>query len=72
MSQAFIKEIEESGLLHQIKTTIPALVDYVKSESAYAPIFVKQINKVNGIDVILMSNGLSYFINNDDNWEMMI
>ena len=72
MSQAFVKESDDNGLLHQIEPTIPALVNYIKAENNYTTVFVKQITKVNGIEVIVMSNGLSYFINQDNNWEMCL
>jgi hypothetical protein len=72
MSQAFVKESDNSRLLHQIKPTIPALVNYIKSENSYTPVFVKQINKIMGTDVVDMSNGLSYFINSDNIWEMCL
>ena len=72
MSQAFVKESDDNGLLHQIKPTIPALVNYIRAENNYTPVFVKQINKVNGISVVMMSTGISYFINEDDNWEMCL
>lgn len=72
MSQAFVKETDNSRLLDQIKPTIPALVNYIKSENTYTPVFVKQINKIMGTDVVDMSNGLSYFINSDNIWEMSL
>jgi len=72
MSQAFVKETDNSRLLDQIKPTIPALVNYIKSENSYTPVFVKQINKIMGTDVVDMSNGLSYFINSDNIWEMSL
>ena len=72
MSQVFVKERDDNVLLHQIKPTIPSLVNYIKTENNYTLVFVKQINKVNGEDVVEMSNGLSYFINNENNWEMSL
>ncbi|HSN62513.1 MAG TPA: hypothetical protein VLR49_16365 [Ferruginibacter sp.] len=72
MSQAFVRENDENGLLHEIKPTIPALVNYIKAENTYTPVFVRQINKVKGISVVMMSTGISYFINEDDNWEMCL
>ena len=32
MSQAFVKERDDNVLLHQIKPTIPSLVNYIKIE----------------------------------------
>ena len=72
MSQAFVKENDDNGLLNQIKPTIPALINYIKAENAYTPVFLKQIKKVGGKEVILMSTGLSYFINPDNKWEMCL
>lgn len=72
MSQAFVRESDDNGLLHQVKPTIPALVNYVKSENNRMPVFVKQITKVKGIEVILLSNGFSYLINDANNWEICL
>ena len=68
MSQAFVKESDDNGLLHQIEPTIPALVNYIKAENNYTTVFVKQITKVNGIEVIVMSNGLSYSKDKEGKW----
>ena len=72
MSQAFVKESDDNGLLHHVKPTIPALVNYIKAENASTAVFVKQISKVDGTDVLDMSNGMSYFINENNNWEMCL
>ncbi|CAN5256844.1 hypothetical protein BH11BAC5_BH11BAC5_20430 [soil metagenome] len=72
MSQAFVKENDDNGLLHQVKPTIPALVNYIKAENNFNPVFVKQINKIAGVEVITISTGFSYFINKDNNWEMCL
>ncbi len=72
MSQAFIKENDANGMLHQIKPTIPSLIRYINAENSYTAVFVKQINNINGLKVIKMSNGFSYFINKDKNWEITL
>lgn len=72
MSQAFIKENDDNGMLHQIKPTIPSLIRYINAENSYTAVFVKQINNINGLKVIIMSNGFSYFINKDNNWEITL
>ena len=72
MSQAFIKESDDNGMLHQIKPTIPSLIKYINAENNYTAVFVKQINNINGLKVIIMSNGFSYFINKDKNWEITL
>ena len=72
MSQAFVKESDDNGMLHQIKPTIPSLIRYINAENKYTAVFVKQIDDINGVKVINMSNGFSYFINNDNNWEISL
>ena len=72
MSQAFVKENDDNGMLHQIKPTIPSLNKYINEENSYTPLFVKQIKNINGLEVITMSNGFSYFINKDNNWEITL
>ena len=72
MSQAFVKESDDNGMLHQIKPTIPSLIRYINAENSYSAVFVKQINNINGLKVFNMSNGFSYFINKDNNWEITL
>ncbi|HOZ77264.1 MAG TPA: hypothetical protein PLY34_04670 [Ferruginibacter sp.] len=72
MSQAFVKESDENGLLHHVTPTIPALVNYIKAENNGNPVFVKKINNEDGRELIYMSNGFIYFINPDNQWEMYL
>ena len=72
MSQAFVKESDDNGMLHQIKPTIPSLIRYINAENSYSVVFVKQINNINGLKVFNMSNGFSYFVNKDNNWEITL
>lgn len=72
MSQAFVKENDDNGMLHQIKPTIPSLIKYINEENNYTAVFVKQIKNINGLEVITMSNVFSYFINKDNNWKITL
>lgn len=72
MSQAFVKKSDDNGMLHQVKPNIPSLIKYINAENCYTAVFVKQINNINGLEVIIMSNGFSYFINKDNNWEITL
>lgn len=72
MSQAFVKENDDNGLLHQIDPTLPALLKYLQVENNGQRIFLKQMEKKKGLDTWLMSNGFSYFINKDNNWEIIL
>jgi hypothetical protein len=71
MSQAFVKENDDNGLLHQIEPTLPALIKYLQAESNGQRVFVVKQEKKNGVGVWEMSNRFSYFINKDNNWEMI-
>lgn len=70
MSRVIGKEIESKVILNQVKPTIPSLIDYLKAEDIYTPIYVKQIDKVEGVDIIHISNGTSFYVNADNRWEM--
>ncbi len=72
MSQAFVKENDDNGLLHQIEPTLSALLKYLQVENNGRPIFLKQTEKKKDVDTWVMSNGFSYFINRDGNWEMVL
>ena len=72
MSQAFVKENDDNGLLHQIDPTLPSLLKYLQVENNGQKIAVKNIEKKNGIDILIMTNGFSYFINRDNNWELLL
>jgi hypothetical protein len=72
MSQAFVKENDDNGMLHQIPPTLPALLKYLQIENNGQRVFVVKEEKKNGVDILEMSNGFSYFINKDNNWEMII
>lgn len=72
MSQAFVKENDDNGMLNQIKPTIPSLIKYINEENNYTAVFVKQIKNINGLEVITMSNYFSYFINKDNNWKITL
>lgn len=72
MSQAFVKENDDNGLLHQIKPTIPALINYIKSENNNSSVYVQKILRIEGVDIVYVSNGFQYFVNPDNNWEMYL
>ena len=67
-----MKENDDNGLLHQIDPTLPSLLKYLQVENNGQKIAVKNIEKKNGIDILIMTNGFSYFINRDNNWEMLL
>jgi hypothetical protein len=71
MSQAFVKENDDNGLLHQIEPTLFALLKYLQAENNGQRVFVVKEEMKNDVNVWVMSNGFSYFINKDNNWEMI-
>jgi len=72
MSQAFVKENDDNGLLHQINPTIPALINYIKAENNNSSMYVDKIVKIDGMDIVYVSNGFQYFVNADNGWEMYL
>jgi hypothetical protein len=72
MSQAFVRENDDNGMLHQIEPTLAALLKYLQVENNGQRVFVTREEKKNDVDIWVMSNGFSYFINKDNNWEMII
>lgn len=72
MSQAFVKENDDNGMLHQVTPTLAALTRYLQVENNGQQIFMKQSETRNGVEHYVMSNGFTYFINRDNNWEMVL
>ena len=72
MSQAFVKENDDNGMLHQIAPTFAALTKYLQVENSGKQIFLQRSEAINGVEHYHMSNGFTYFINRDNNWEMLL
>ncbi|MEO7984208.1 MAG: hypothetical protein ABI688_09015 [Bacteroidota bacterium] len=72
MSQAFVKENDDNGLLHQVDPTVPALIRYLQREQRGALIFLDRWENKNGVATAVMSNGFAYFINKDKQWEIIL
>lgn len=69
MSQAFVKE-EDDQWLHEIPGTMTALINYLTRENNGIRVYEKSRQIKNGIEIILMSNGLSYSKDKDGKWEI--
>ncbi len=70
MSQAFVKEHDEQWL-HEIPPTVPALINYLTRENNGVRVYeVKSENTAEGKTLHLMSNGLTYFVNVQSQWEI--
>jgi hypothetical protein len=68
MSQAFVKESEEQWL-HDVAPTLNALIIYLTRENNGIRVYEKKsFPGADGKEVHLMSNGLSYSIDNDSKW----
>ena len=71
MSQAFVKENEEQWL-HDIPPTMNALIVYLTRENNNISVYEQRsVADPNGREVHTMSNGLSYAINKDGQWEIV-
>ena len=69
MSQAFVKE-EDDQWLHEIPGTMSALINYLTRENNGIRVYEKSRQIKNGIEIFLMSNGLSYSKDKDGKWEI--
>ena len=69
MSQAFVKE-EDDQWLHEIPGTITALVNYLTRENNGIRVYEKNKFNKNGIEIYLMSNGLSYSKDANGKWQV--
>lgn len=72
MSQAFVKENDDNGLLNQVEPTLPALVRYLQREHGEALVYLEHWETMNGVNCAVMSNGFSYFLNPDKQWEIIL
>ncbi|HET6723649.1 MAG TPA: hypothetical protein VFH07_12910 [Chitinophagaceae bacterium] len=70
MSQAFVKE-EDDQWLHEIPGTMTALINYLTRENNGIRVYEKSKQIKNGIEIFLMSNGLSYSKDKDGKWEII-
>ena len=68
MSQAFVKESEEQWL-HDVAPTLNALIIYLTRENNGIRVYEKKtVPGPGGKDMYVMSNGLSYAIDNEGKW----
>ncbi len=71
MSSAFVKE-EESEWLWDVAPNVSALLRYLTRDSG-RPVFEKAIHpSKNGRTVHEMSNGLSYTLDDDNKWQVVL
>ncbi|KAA9042219.1 hypothetical protein FW778_09465 [Ginsengibacter hankyongi] len=69
MSQAFVKESEEQWL-HEVPPTLHALIVYLTRENNGVRVYqlMNFMDRKNGKEVHVMSNGLSYSKDNEGKW----
>jgi len=72
MSQAFVKENDDNGMLHNIDPTVAALLTYLKIENRGKAILLDHWEKTPDKEIAVMSNGFSYFVNPDKQWEIIL
>jgi len=72
MSGAFVKEDEEQWL-HDIAPTMNALINYLSRENNGIRVYEKSAHTDanTGKQVYVMSNGLSYSVDNDNRWAVV-
>jgi hypothetical protein len=69
MSQAFVRESEEQWL-HELPPTMNALIVYLTKENNGVRVYEKEtyMDAVNHRQMHLMSNGLTYALDQDGKW----
>ena len=70
MSQAFVRE-EDAQWLHDVPPTLNALKNYLTRENNNIKVYDKESFFKDGVEVFVMSNGLSYSIGADGKWQML-
>ncbi len=70
MSQAFVKD-EDAQWLHDVPPTLNALINYLTRENNNIKVFDKESYFKDGVEIFVMSNGLSYSIGEDGKWQML-
>ena len=73
MSRAFVKESDNEPWLNEIPPTINALINHLTRESGGRKVFEKKSfnNETDGKEVHVMSNGLSYSLNEEGRWQVL-
>lgn len=69
MSQAFVKEGEEP-MLSEVLPTLQGLIVYLTRQNNGIAVRVEKEFAEEGRTVYQMSNGLSYFKNDENQWQM--
>lgn len=71
MSQAFVKE-DDAQWLHDLPPTMTALINYLTRENNGVRVYEKRtyLHPKLQKEIHEMSNGLSYFIDNDGKWSI--
>lgn len=72
MSQAFVKEGDHQDL-QDIAPTVTALVSFLTNENGGIRVYEKKLVKGDNGDIVhVMSNGLSYRVNSNSKWEVIL
>lgn len=73
MSRAFVKESDDQQWLDEIAPTMNALITYLTRENS-GRVYEKKnyVHPANGKEVHEMSNGLSYILNDENKWQVII
>ena len=73
MSRAFVKESDDEPWLDEIHPTMNALIIYLTRENGGRKIHEEKnyINEADSREIHVMSNGLSYFLNEKGLWQVI-
>lgn len=72
MSQAFVKENDDNELLGNVQPSVAALLRYLKRQNNGRDVYrTKFMIDKDGKEIHVMNNGLSYTLNDDNQWQMI-
>ena len=73
MSRAFVKDSDDEPWLDEISPTMKALTMYLTRQNGGRKVFEEKnyTNEDSGKEIHVMSNGLSYFLNEDGRWQVL-
>ncbi len=74
MSRAFVKESDDEPWLNEIAPTMNALINHLTRENGGRKVFERKsfTDEKKGKEVHVMSNGLSYVLNEEGRWQVLI
>ena len=74
MSRAFVKDSDDQEWLDEIPSTMNALIAYLTKDNNGIQVYEQKnyVHPANGKEIHEMSNGLSYTLNDEGKWQVIL